>query len=83
MNLNRSVQRLMEYLGADFKGGCESEKLLNFILLDSKNGSYPSSLSGKLMREMNIQIIDTNLISKRSAPFYDKDLLVSALLSLT
>jgi CofD-related protein of GAK system len=83
MNLNRSVQRLMEYLNRDFKGDCASEKLLNFILLDSKNGSYSSSLSAKLMRSLNIQVIETRLISKRSAPYYDKDLLVSALLSLT
>jgi CofD-related protein of GAK system len=83
MNLNRSVQRLMECLNRDFKGDCASEKLLNFILLDSKNGSYSSSLSAKLMRSLNIQVIETRLISKRSAPYYDKDLLVSALLSLT
>jgi hypothetical protein len=32
---------------------------------------------------MGIQLIDVKLISKQSAPYYDNDLLVSALLSLT
>jgi hypothetical protein len=35
------------------------------------------------MQELGIRIIDTRLISRKSAPYYDAELLVSALLSLT
>jgi hypothetical protein len=35
------------------------------------------------MQKPGIRIIDTRLISKQSAPYYDAELLVSALLSLT
>jgi len=83
MSLNHSLQRLMEYLRADVADNCPDEKLLNFVLLDSKNGSYSSPLSNNLVRELNIQVIDTPLISERSAPYYDSEKLVSALLSLT
>jgi len=56
---------------------------INFVLLDSKRGSYPGELSAKLMNDLGIQIIDTRLISEASAPYYDDELLVAALLSLT
>jgi hypothetical protein len=35
------------------------------------------------MRKLGIQVIDTRLISRHSAPYYDAELLVAALLSLT
>jgi len=83
MNINSSLQRLTEYLRADIPEEYPTEKVLNFMLIDSKNGSYPSSLSNKLVQKLNIQVIDTPLISKRGASYYDAKMLVSALLSLT
>lgn len=83
MTLDQSVMRLLEYLRADAGKRCETRKLLNFVLIDGKQGDYPSSLSPEMMRELGIQVINTRLVSKRSAPYYDSELLVSALLSLT
>ena len=83
MTMDQSVQTLLEYLHADVSADCSNEKLLNFVLLDSKGGNYPSSLSAGLMKQRGIQVIDTRLVSKQSAPYYDARLLVSALLSLT
>ena len=83
MTLDGSVQTLLDYLRADNPGKCPNEKLLNFVLLDSKRGKYLSSISAPLMQKLGIRIIDTRLISKQSAPYYDAELLVSALLSLT
>jgi len=82
MTLDSSVQTLLDYLRADNPGKCPNEKLLNFVLMDSKRSNYQSSISAPLMQELGIQIIDTRLISKQSAPYYDAELLVSALLSL-
>ncbi|MEA2094637.1 MAG: GAK system CofD-like protein, partial [Pseudomonadota bacterium] len=83
MSMDQSVQTLLEYLHADVSADCPNENLLNFVLLDSKRGNYPSSLSAGLMKQRGIQVIDTRLVSKQSAPYYDARLLVSALLSFT
>ncbi|MEW7997706.1 MAG: GAK system CofD-like protein [Candidatus Thiodiazotropha endolucinida] len=83
MNLNDAVRRLMHYLRKNLSGNAAKGRQLNFILLDSRNGQYPSKLSAKLVEELDIQVIDTTLINRRSAPYYDSKLLVSALLSLT
>ncbi|MEN8176529.1 MAG: GAK system CofD-like protein [Pseudomonadota bacterium] len=83
MDGNDLVKTLLKQLRRDAPKGTGSDRLLNFILLDSKNGDYPGTFSGKLLKETGIRIIDTRLISKQSAPYYDAELLVSALLSLT
>lgn len=54
---------------------------LNFILLDSKSGDYTGSIPTELSKK-GIQIIDTHLVSSKSAPYYDPTLLSNALLSL-
>jgi CofD-related protein of GAK system len=83
MTLDSSVLTLLDYLRAGNSDKCPHGKLLNFVLLDSKRGKYPSSLSASLMQELGTRIIDTRLISKQSMPYYDAELLSSALLSLT
>jgi CofD-related protein of GAK system len=83
MTLDSSVLTLLDYLRADNPAGCPNGKLLNFVLVDSKRGNYHSSLSATVMQELGVRVIDTRLISRRSAPYYDADLLVSTLLSLT
>lgn len=83
MTLDQSVLRLLDYLHADAGADCPSEKLLNFILIDSGSRGYSSPLSLKLMAKLGIQVIDTNLVSKHSKSYYDANLLVGALLSLT
>jgi CofD-related protein of GAK system len=83
MTLDSSVLTLLDYLRADNTDKCPNGKLLNFVLMDSKRGKYPSSLSAPLMQELGIHIIDTRLVSKQSAPYYDAELLAATLLSLT
>jgi len=83
MSLDRSVLTLLDYLRADNSDETPTWKLLNFVLLDSKRGKYPSSLSVPLMQDLGIRVIDTRLISRQSAPYYDAELLSSTLLSLT
>jgi len=83
MTLDSSVLTLLDYLRTDNKDTCPNGKLLNFVLMDSKRGKYPSSLSAPLMQELGIRVIDTRLISKQSEPYYDAELLASTLLSLT
>ncbi|MEA3290928.1 MAG: GAK system CofD-like protein [Pseudomonadota bacterium] len=82
MSMDQSLHTLLEYLRADAGADCPSEKLLNFVLMDSERGDYLSVVSEKLTRKLGIQVIDTRLVSKRGSPYYDPELLVSALLSL-
>jgi len=83
MTLDSSILTLLDYLRADNTDKCPTGKLLNFVMIDSKRGKYPSPVSATIMQKSGIQIIDTRLISKQSAPYYDAELLTAALLSLT
>jgi CofD-related protein of GAK system len=83
MSMDDSVTTLLEYLHAGNEDDCRNEQLLNFILVDSRRGGYPSPVSASLAKKLGIQIIDIPLVSEQSAPYYDDELLVSALLSLT
>jgi CofD-related protein of GAK system len=83
MNAEQMVRVLLDQLEMGVTDGCPNNKLLNFVLMDSKNGHYPSALSVALLKKLGVELIDVKLISKQSAPYYDNDLLVSALLSLT
>ncbi|MES9937373.1 MAG: GAK system CofD-like protein [Sedimenticola sp.] len=83
MDLEDMVKELLKQLQVDLPGGCANDRLLNFVLMDSRSGSYPKGLSSKLLQKLGIELIDVKLVSKQSAPYYDNDLLVSALLSLT
>ncbi|MES9851269.1 MAG: GAK system CofD-like protein [Candidatus Thiodiazotropha sp. L084R] len=82
MTLNDSLQQLMGYLTVHLPKESHPEQLLNFVLLDSERGSVKPDLKHKLWQEWGIQLIDVPLISLKSAPHYDANLLVSALLSL-
>ncbi|NOQ80360.1 MAG: GAK system CofD-like protein [Gammaproteobacteria bacterium] len=58
-----------------------TDTLLNYILLDSKNGKYSGPIPVALNKK-GITIIDTHLISPESSPYYDPFLLSNAILSL-
>jgi CofD-related protein of GAK system len=83
MTLNDCVHSLLDYLHAGMTEDCTDAKLLNFVLLDSRNGEYVSALPVKPLQKRGIQLVDTPLVTKKSAPYYDAELLVYALLSLT
>ncbi len=83
MDLDAMIHVLLTQLEADIKGGCAPDRLLNFVLLDGKNGDYPGRISIGALAGKGIELIDTQLISKQSAPYYDNELLIAALLSLT
>ena len=83
MDMDQQIETLLRYLHRDAVGTKNGAKLLDFVLIDSKRGSYTSRPSDDLMRDLGIQVIDMTLISEHGAPHYDADLLVAALLSLT
>lgn len=83
MTLDDCLDQLLAQLQAD----CGEEPtpvsiLLNFILIDSRQGNYGPLPSIKRLEQLGISVIDTRLVSKASAPYYDNALLVAALMSL-
>jgi CofD-related protein of GAK system len=83
LSVDQSVTTLLDYLRADVGDRCPDNRLLSFVLIDTKRGVYPSALSHGLMEELGVEVIDTRLVSKRSEPLYDPELLTAALLSMT
>lgn len=83
MNFEQVINALLDQLRADVPEEIGTRNLLNFVLMDSDNGQYPKGFSRKCLNDLGIELIDVKLVSKQSAPYYDNDLLVSALLSLT
>lgn len=82
MSLSASVDTILKYLKMDAGENCPNDKLLNYVLIDSKNGDYNSVPSQDYLEDLGIRLIDTKLITPKSAPYYDQELLVGALLSL-
>ena len=81
MTLRDTIDTLLEYLH-DGAPDAETEELLNFVMIDRKNGDYAGPIPTDLEKK-GIEIIDTELITPESAPYYDPALLTNALLSLT
>jgi len=79
--LNELVEILVKFLRRGAGAGA-IDKLLNFILVDTVSGVYPEPYDMGKIKSMGIGVIDTQLISRRSSPYIDEDLLSSALLSL-
>ncbi len=82
LSLSDQIARLINQLQQDAPG-TRSDQLLNIILLDRERGEYNGKLDRTTLKRKGIQIIDTPLISEKSAPYYDNQRLVPALLSLT
>jgi len=78
-----ALNTLLGYLHADNPKALPSERYLNFLLVDKRAKTPMSDLPETVLKELGIQVVETRLVSKSSAPYYDPDLLVSALLSLT
>ncbi|MCP4766909.1 MAG: GAK system CofD-like protein [Gammaproteobacteria bacterium] len=83
MNARAAVDALLDCLRADKGRNTSSDKFLNFVLMDNRDKSPMADLPQKFLKDRGIQTIKTRLVSKESAPYYDPDLLVSTLLSLT
>lgn len=82
MSLSAAIETILKYLRIDAGKDCPNHKLLNYVLIDSKNGNYSSSLPQDYLDSMGIRLLDTTLITENSAPYYDPELLAGALLSL-
>ena len=83
MNAQAAVDRLLDSLRADTGRNTSSNKFLNFVLMDNRDKTPMADLPEKFLKARGIQTIKTRLVTRESAPYYDPELLVSTLLSLT
>jgi len=83
MAMDSSIQTLLRYLRTNAGPEHKTAQLLNFVLFDSRYENNLGSVSAELVSELGVQLIDTELVSTPGAAYYDPELLVSALLSLT
>ena len=74
---------IIKYIQEDITGDAPANTVLNYLMVDTKNGQYPGGIPTDLLQELNIELIDVKLIDKRHDKTYDNKRLVSALLSLT
>jgi CofD-related protein of GAK system len=83
MTLADSIKALLFYLQQDCPPLTPPNKLINFLLVDSKNGHYPGGIPTDFLLELGIELIDLKLINRNNPDVYDEQRLVAALLSLT
>ncbi len=81
LSLKDTIKILLSYLSEDSEN-IQATQLVNYILVDSKNGDYAGGIPEKFIQSLGIQLIDTRLINK-GEPYYDDEKLVAVLLSLT
>ena len=82
-DLAGAVTTLIDTLRRDAGADCPVEHLINFVMIDSRNGAYAAPSSVSALRKLGVQVIDTPLATEPGAVTYDPRLLTAALLSLT
>ncbi|TXS95773.1 GAK system CofD-like protein [Parahaliea maris] len=82
MSLDALLGSLVKRLRRGVPKSWANRRLLDYVLLDSGQGQYPSTLSLSLLEELGVEVLDIKLVSKKSKPYYDNQLLLAALLSL-
>ena len=75
------VETLVSY-ASQGKPAIKPTDVLNYVVIDQKNGQYDGKLDNKRLVQLGIQVIDCQLISRKSAPDIDGHLLLAVLLSL-
>ncbi len=83
LTINDNIEILLRYLKIGTSENTKNSELLNFAVIDSKNGTYSGKLDKERFEKLGIEIIDAPLVSSRSSPHVDEDLVLEVLLSLT
>jgi len=80
------VRTLLGYLHQSCTEPAKDSELLQFVLIDSANGDYPGGATPEAVAEleaMGMTVVDAPMVSERSAPYLDEELVLQYLLSLT
>lgn len=82
ITLERSISILLSTLQDNLTAIAPVSKLLNIVLLDSKNGHYAGGIPLRYLNKIGVQVIDIQLVDPDHPNQYDANLLVAALMSL-
>lgn len=84
LTINQNIQQLMKFLSQnkDLEKEAVKEINLTHILLDNHDRYYNGSIQTSEWRDKGIEVVRTDLTSKRYMPYYDPHKLVQAILSL-
>lgn len=82
LGLFESTQRLIQALETSAGEGVHPSRLIDFVLVDSKNGAYREPLELDKYRRFGVQVIDASLVTQSSAPLLDETEIIRHLLSL-
>lgn len=82
MSIMDTIQTLLTYLKNDCDVTTPYPNLLNHVVLDNKLSRSINLEDENLLVSHGINLIRTDLITKKSAPYYDNDKLVKLLISL-
>lgn len=82
MDLVSLVEAIVSIMQQD-KPDIVPNDVLNFVIIDKKKGNYPFKIDEETIREMGIEVIDAEIISRESSPHVDPGLMINILLSLT
>lgn len=77
-----ATERLLETLRADAGQDCKTESLLNYVVLDCKNGLYSGGVDEARIRALGVELLDLPLVSPESAPLLCPHRLVETLMSM-
>jgi len=77
-----AVERLLDYLRRNGTAEARTDRLLDFVLIDSERGAYAGGVDTARIRRLGVSIIDAPLVTPESAPALDARRLVEVLLSL-
>ncbi len=82
LDLGGQVEVLLRHLRRDDPRRLKHADVLQFVLLDSKNGEYRGRLDAAALARRGVRVLDLPLVTAGSAPRLDPTLLAQALLSL-
>ena len=82
MSLSATVDALVAYAQRSCDEPVAPADLLGFVVIDSKRADYTRPFGIRRLREQGIQVIDTRLVTERSAPLLDEEKVIEVLLSL-
>lgn len=82
MTLPDQVRTLLDYLERDCATPPSHESLLNFLLVDTRHGSYGPASDLDKLKSHGLTVIDAPLVTERSAPYLDEERVLEYLLSL-
>jgi CofD-related protein of GAK system len=83
MRLFDQVEQLLAYLRKDDPQAITNKDVLNLVLIDKKKGKYRGKSTINRIKQWGVEVIHCPLVSPKSSPHIDADLLVPVLLSLT